>query len=182
MIETIITSSVLILIIISLRYLLRGKISLRLQYALWVLVAFRLLIPFTLYTSHVSVMNVADFNQVENIVSLLHMQMNSLELVNSSAKEYAANTGIQIEEIQTSELYITPYQKAFKSMTNLFLPIWLYGTLLVVLCLVTANIRFSRSLKKRAVCIAVADCPLSVYRADGLPSPCLFGILHPAIY
>lgn len=44
MIEIIITSSVLILIIIAMRYLLRGKISSRLQYALWALVALRLLL------------------------------------------------------------------------------------------------------------------------------------------
>ena len=40
------TSSVLILVLILLRTLLRGRISLRLQYALWLLVAVRLLVPF----------------------------------------------------------------------------------------------------------------------------------------
>ena len=45
MIETILTSSVLILFLTGLRYLLRGKINLRLQYALWALVALRLLLP-----------------------------------------------------------------------------------------------------------------------------------------
>lgn len=35
MLETIITSSVLIVVLILLRYFFKGKISLRLQYALW---------------------------------------------------------------------------------------------------------------------------------------------------
>ena len=58
MMETIITSSVLILIIIALRYLLRGQISSQLQYALWMLVAIRLLLPFPLFENPVSVMNI----------------------------------------------------------------------------------------------------------------------------
>ena len=58
MMETIITPSVLILIIIALRYLLRGQISSQLQYALWMLVAIRLLLPFPLFENPVSVMNI----------------------------------------------------------------------------------------------------------------------------
>ena len=45
MTQWIITSSVLIVIIVVLRFLLRGKISLKLQYALWGLVLIRLLLP-----------------------------------------------------------------------------------------------------------------------------------------
>lgn len=57
--EWIITSSILILIIIAVRYTLKGKISLRLQYALWALVLVRLLIPFSIGSSSISVLNFA---------------------------------------------------------------------------------------------------------------------------
>ena len=57
MTEWIITSCVLILVVIILRTVLKGKISLRLQYALWALVLVRLLIPGSLFSSAVSVMN-----------------------------------------------------------------------------------------------------------------------------
>ena len=60
MIEIIITSSVLILAILILRYILQGKISLRLQYSLWILVALRLLIPFSLFETSLSVLNITD--------------------------------------------------------------------------------------------------------------------------
>ena len=53
-----ITSSVLILVLAALRYLLRGRISLRLQYALWLLVAARLLTPFSLPGTGFSVLNI----------------------------------------------------------------------------------------------------------------------------
>ena len=58
MTELMITSSVLILVVIVLRHFLKGKISLRLQYALWALVLIRLLVPVTLFESPISVMNV----------------------------------------------------------------------------------------------------------------------------
>ena len=44
MTQWIISSCVLLLVVIALRYLLRGKISLRMQYALWLLVLVRLLV------------------------------------------------------------------------------------------------------------------------------------------
>lgn len=52
-----ITSSVLIIGILGLRKLTMGKISMRLRYGLWLLVAVRLLLPLSLGTSPVSVMN-----------------------------------------------------------------------------------------------------------------------------
>ena len=43
--EIIITASVLILCVMLIRHFFKGKISNRLQYALWLLVAVRLIIP-----------------------------------------------------------------------------------------------------------------------------------------
>ncbi len=53
----IISSSVLILVIIIIRHLFKGKIRLKLQYALWLLVAIRLLVPVSFGTSIWSVEN-----------------------------------------------------------------------------------------------------------------------------
>ena len=57
MTQWIITSSVLILIVAVLRFFLRGKISLKLQYALWGLVLIRLMLPFSVFESPASVLN-----------------------------------------------------------------------------------------------------------------------------
>ena len=54
------TSSVLILALVLLRRLLRGHVSLRLQYALWLLVAVRLLVPVQLGQSSFSVTSLLD--------------------------------------------------------------------------------------------------------------------------
>ena len=58
MLETLITSSVLILIIAALRFFLRGKVSNRVIYGLWLLAALRLALPFSLAESSVSIMNI----------------------------------------------------------------------------------------------------------------------------
>ena len=58
MIEWVVSSCILILAVIALRYLLRGRISLRLQYALWLLVLARLLLPVSFGSTDISVMSV----------------------------------------------------------------------------------------------------------------------------
>ena len=58
--ELLITSSVLILVLTGLRFLFRGKISRRLQYALWGLVLLRLLLPISLPQASFSVMSGAE--------------------------------------------------------------------------------------------------------------------------
>ena len=60
MTEIILTSSVLIVVLALLRRLLRGRMDPRLQYALWLLVALRLLIPGTLFPAPVSVAGAAE--------------------------------------------------------------------------------------------------------------------------
>ena len=64
MLEWIISSSVLIAIVIALRFALKGKISLRLQYALWALVLVRLLLPVSVGSSSMSIMNRVEDSQV----------------------------------------------------------------------------------------------------------------------
>ena len=59
MTEVLVSSTVLILALAALRWLLRGRIDPRLQYALWLLAALRLLLPVPLVSSPVSVMNAA---------------------------------------------------------------------------------------------------------------------------
>ena len=57
MLEWILSSAALCALVIGLRYLLRGKIGLRLQYALWGLVLLRLLLPVSFGSSRLSLMN-----------------------------------------------------------------------------------------------------------------------------
>ena len=57
LLEVLVSSSVLILALSAMRLVLRGKISPRLQYGLWLLAAVRLLVPVSIGESPASVMN-----------------------------------------------------------------------------------------------------------------------------
>ena len=61
--DILLTSSVLILAVALLRRLLGNRIDPRVQYALWLLVALRLLIPGSLFPAPVSVMGAAEAAQ-----------------------------------------------------------------------------------------------------------------------
>ncbi len=66
MFEILVTSSVLIVGLLCLRKLAMGKISMRFRYALWLLVAVRLLFPISFGTSPLSVLNLFSEDILEN--------------------------------------------------------------------------------------------------------------------
>ena len=70
MINWVVSSSVLILIVVGMRHFLKGKISAKLLYALWLLVAVRLLMPMSFGNSVLSIENVTNqvFSKEENVL------------------------------------------------------------------------------------------------------------------
>lgn len=71
MIEWILTASVLTLVVLLLRWALKGRISQRLRYALWAIVLVRLLIPFSISGSSISVTGLAQqpISGIESVIS-----------------------------------------------------------------------------------------------------------------
>lgn len=84
MAEWVLTSSLLILLVIVVRYVFRGKTSSRFQYALWSLVLLRLLLPFSLYRSAVSPANL--------VPASISSQVTALPVVVRSPREQTAQT------------------------------------------------------------------------------------------
>lgn len=52
----------------------------------------------------------------------------------------------------------------------------------MLLFLVGNNLRFAARLRRSRRPLDIPECPLPVYLMEGLSSPCLFGLFHPAIY
>ncbi len=169
MITWIVTSSALILVMIGVRYLIRGRISQRLQYALWGVVLLRLLIPVSL-PSPWSVMSAAQ--QVPGL---------SRWLPETASQEAGAPVGSPVEgdksqkEISSVGRPVNPGHGALRG-------IWMAGAALVGGWLLWANLRFAQKLRRERVAWEEPDCPLPVYMAAGLSSPCLFGLIRPAVY
>jgi beta-lactamase regulating signal transducer with metallopeptidase domain len=178
MTQVLVSSSVLILALAGLRPLLRGRIRPRVQYALWLLVALRLLLPVTLPASPASVLNLV---RVPAAQAALQAEPGAAAAVPAAAvpaASGAADNDAQAPAAGTLNAASLPESLSAKEILTL---VWLGGAALAAAAMLAENLRFSRRLRRTRKKLAV-DCPVPVYLAEGLPSACLAGLVHPAIY
>jgi beta-lactamase regulating signal transducer with metallopeptidase domain len=180
MTELMITSSVLILVVIVLRHFLKGKISLRLQYALWALVLLRLLVPVTLFESPFSVMNAVEAAKNARQASVASAPAPTLSSAyGDMGAENAAVPGVTGQNVTDS--VTNEYHHVYR--WGLWAQwVWYIGIGIVGLTLLLSNLSFGRKLRKTRVRCQADHCKLPVYEVETLPSPCLFGLFRPAIY
>ena len=183
MINWIVTSSVLILVVVLLRFLLRGKISLRLQYALWAIVLIRLLFPFEFGATDLSLLNAVE--NVPVVQEIESMQgVDSIEHMHSGAVEgYYGLVGDEMTVVAENK---TPEEfsrmKTALSLRNVLMPIWKIGAAVIVLVFLFSNCRFAGELKTSRSRKETELSKLPVYITDKVDTPCLFGLFKPAIY
>lgn len=212
----ILSSCALIAAIMLLRRLLRGRMDPRLTYALWLLVALRVLIPTSLFTAPVSVSGLAERSGVTEAVETVREAVTPKQTLVGSLPE---NSGVTLDEYADSfnssgiHVYdVAPFtdtelseirkeNPAFYTDTanqplkitaeliigNLTFWRWVYaaGAFVVFLVLLRCNLKFYARLRRSRRLYEgelPVSCSLPVYVASGLPSPCLFGLIHPAIY
>ncbi|HKL79065.1 MAG TPA: M56 family metallopeptidase [Mobilitalea sp.] len=180
MIETMITSSVLIAVIIAIRYLFAGKINRRLQYALWGLVLLRLCLPFTLLSSPISVMNAVSIDEVQYETNASLVQTGTL-------REDSQEQSSVEDVIKTSGRIETGFELKNNSNTSttlgeVFTKVWIIGSIAIGLWFAGTNLRFYLLLRNSRKSYDQNGCKLPIYLAVGIASPCLFGTLSPAIY
>lgn len=173
MIETLIASSALILAIFLLRPLLRRRVSPTALYALWALVAVRLIVPwfyplvelFGLVKSRLSVMNAVGVFQREVIEgSVMEPLMDNLATGHVYRYDQPAHIAERAAGIDW-QLWIVG--------------IWILGSFLLAIWMVVVNIRFMRRLQaerrpyRRPLPGFVTK---RVYVVAELSSPCYFGL------
>ncbi len=161
--ELLITSSVLIAAVLLLRKCLRGKVSARLLYLLWAVVAIRLLFPFS-FPADTSVMNLPAAQQVDHFIT---------QRVIRIAPDNTPASPAQTETPATPE--------GSQPAVSPLLGVWAGGAALTGGWLLYVNLRFYRRLRRCRIPVA-ADSPLPVYQVDIVSSPCLFGLIRPAVY
>lgn len=197
MIELLITSSLLILAVLAARALLAGRISRRMQYALWGLVLLRLLLPVSLPQSRASVLNaLPDTAQVslacpeEFSGETLPVPVDTKVQTGTAPETDLAQTatggtqaGISggVADISGSE----PHPEWSLNPAALLPVVWAAGAVLTGGALLWANLRFALRLRRERCQLDLAPEQtggLPVYLCHELASPCLHGLLHPAIY
>lgn len=186
MTEILVTSSVLIVVIALLRLVLRGKISQRVQYALWLLAAVRLLAPVSFVGSPVSVMNavepVAETIQISRTEQQFPAGTGQIQNVtgeNPTAQTGTVTTPSQPQTGGTAQ--VQPTEPGVELGTVLRW-VWLAGAVVVGCWFLLSNLVFRRRLVRSARPVDGVDCPLPVYVSAGAPSPCLSGLVRPGIY
>lgn len=188
--EILLTSSILILALLLLRVLFRSAVPRRVQYALWLLVLVRLLVPVNLPAVNFSLLTAA-----EPVGQAVTEQLDRQELYiptdrepltdHPEAPDLAPSAAIspsasQVWVVQDDETAVQ-YQKL--TLVDLLRDIWYGGMAVMAVWFLFVNLRFRRKLCKVRVPYRVDGCRYPVYLvAEGLPSPCLFGFLRPAIY
>lgn len=101
MLEWIISSAALTAIVIVLRLLLKGKMSLRLQYALWALVLLRLLVPVSFGGTEISVQNVVDRPAMEALQEKYYSIPSSEEMMLRAGAQVIADPVASAERFPT---------------------------------------------------------------------------------
>lgn len=193
----------LIFIVMLLRCLTRGRISMRFRYSLWLIVMVRLILPVSFGNSPFSVMNLA-WRWPEEMVK-------DAETVHSGGSSYVetvpageSSFGVQSDEVignvQLSEeagnvgdrgeaatVVRDIYRVGLAHSKQLLIrSIWIVGILAVGGYMLAGRLRFGWYLYRMGTEVPAEELPdawgrrmgarnIHVYQITGLPSPCLFG-------
>lgn len=188
MLEWIASSCALILAVLLLRRLLRGRIGPGLQYALWLLVLARLLLPVSFGAARVSVQNLvrdADERAASRVVT--YVNQTAPDPVPSEPAPAQSATA----QPQYTQSAAAPQPQPEAQLTETARPVmlsdilrcaWYAGMSAMALWLIATNLAFRARLAKRARRIEYPGCKLPLYITEAVETPCLFGVLRPAIY
>ena len=190
--EILLTSSVLILALLALRQLFRRTVSRRMQYALWLLVLVRLLVPVNVGTLAHNVLSAAA--PVQTVVEerldtpVLYVQDGTerrpAQLLpgKESQGEPLSPPSDAAQSAPADEYYtVTPTYRTV-TLSEALTYVWYAGMAGVGAWFLFTNLRFARALRKARTPYRVEGCRYPVYLVSALPSPCLFGVLRPAVY
>lgn len=187
--QWIVSSSVLILVVIALRYVLRGKLSLRVQYALWLLVLVRLLVPVSFGASDLSVMNAVP-ERAPTVQQGIYRQ--DIIGERNDAPANAGTIGVPaqsmseaappnlVQNVTTATVTAPTVEKT--DWARIAKNVWLAGAAALGLVFLAVNLRFGKKLRRSRERVEETDACLPVYESGETDTPCLFGVAKPSIY
>ncbi|MCM1048207.1 MAG: peptidoglycan DD-metalloendopeptidase family protein [Clostridiales bacterium] len=189
--DMIITSSLLIIAILFIRYIVKGKIHPLLQYSLWLLVVLKLLIPIPLWSSHVSVLNLLpqDIEQENGFDNAVNILQDMTGIGNASKTNEAGENNADVA-IGAEMMSAIP-DKALSgnmegtgfSWSAFFAAVWFIGMIITGGYMLFYQIKWQRFLRNNRKPLSAENSgiandlgiTLPIYTVEGLPSPCLIG-------
>lgn len=195
MTEWFVSSAVLAAVLIGAHYLLRGKISARLQYVLWLVLLVRLLLPLSVGKTTLSVANLlpeaepATVMQTEPAAAPPAQAASTPEPsapaapVQTPAQPVQRPASMPAQAETGSAEPEKSAQKPALSVRKIFMLVWASGAALLGLWFLFCNLRYGRQLRAGVLrAIAPKEGRPAVRLTRTALSPCLFGLFPPAIY
>lgn len=179
-----VTSSILLAVFLLLRGTLFRTLSPRVRYALWGVVLLRLLVPFQIPSLSLPAA-AADLTPELSTISERPIFPNTILVrpINPSVSLDEEDQADLPHSASTIESNLSEYYHfGGPTLSDGVQVVWAAGAGVVLLAVLAANLRFAQKLRQSRRPLPTADCPLPVYEAYGLPSPCLYGVLRPAVY
>lgn len=166
--------AVLIAALLALRTVFARRIAPGVLYALWLIPAARLLIPGSIESAF-SFQNLVSEEAAQRARVVME-QPTAVTLPVQNLSPVTASPGTVPEGAQVSV-----QSTAFLSLPDILFLVWFVGFCAVLVFMIWKNMTFSRRLKADRVEVE-AECPLPVYLSEAIASPCLCGLVRPAIY
>lgn len=191
--ETLIASSALMAALLVIRFAFRHTVSRRLQYALWLLLALRLLVPMQLPSMEYNVLSQAQ-PVTETVTQAARKPVYLNPYAEKPLAEFdrilpAAEPDAVLFEGEDSYVVVdgtgekAVYYRDRIQPAQVITIVWYAGAAGMAALFLIANVRFARRLRRsRELLEDQHDCLFPVYRCDEIASPCLVGVLRPAIY
>lgn len=188
-------SSLLIVIVALLRVLLRGKVSARLIYSLWALVLLRLLLPFSIElgapSAESAVRTVYERTEFASIAFPAEATpavqaapaAPATEFSGAHQAEPTADAAETLTEESLPETETGPETgRSSRPVAEYLKLAWLCGSAAMLLLFAALNLGFYLRLRSSRRPAGRSGAGLRAYECDAVASPCIFGLVRPAIY
>ena len=191
MAEWILTSSILILMVLLIRLAFRKRLTAKIRYGIWLLVLLRLLLPFSLFDSSLSLLRFMPRQESETDTKPegTSWQQQTGEGISPSPSQAApALPQMAVPGIGGQMPDMSQNNDSSRTDTviweNLIFILWTMGMAVALLVIVGSNLHFWGKVRKsrKRLDILQEDQLLPVYLSDAVPMPCMFGLLRPAVY
>lgn len=179
-----VTSSILLAVFLLLRGTVFRTLSPRVRYALWGVVLLRLLVPFQIPSLSLPAA-AADLAPELSTISERPIFPNTILVrpINPSVSLDEEDQADLPHSASTIESNLSEYYHfGGPTLSDGVQVVWAAGAGVVLLAVLAANLRFAQKLRRSRRPLLTAGCPLPVYEAEELSSPCLCGVLRPAVY
>lgn len=171
--------------VLVLRGALRSRLSARFQYALWLLVLVRLLVPVNFGQSSFSIENrigeVPAVQAVQTVRGYEHIRYHSDgTVVGTGTYDFMPDSPHTIAENVTEEEFHR--METALNARELLMPVWRAGMAVMTMAFLLFNSRLKNRLRRSRRSLTCGECSLPVYVTEAVETPCLYGLFHPAIY